>query len=122
MEAATKQHTGKAPDEDLPGDNGAEGRTDEVVQLSIQGDNDLSSRVGGRKPDEATIRLQGGELQMGKTQFDKGQRVRLVVEGYIAEVHDKDIRDPKTSQVSSSKKKHILKIDHAEKVPLVEES
>src|SRR4051794_36192694 len=106
MEGSTatkpKEHEGRAPEEALPGDEGAEGRGDEVTQLSIQGDNDLTARVGGRRPDEGVIVLQGGEIKMGKTQFDKGQRVRIVVEGFVAEIHDKDIRDPKTRQVAQS--------------------
>jgi hypothetical protein len=116
-----KEHTGRAPDEPLPGDEGAEDRHDEVTQLSIEGDADLSARVGGRRPDEAVIVLQGGEVKMGKTQFDKGQRVRIVSEGYIAEVHDKDIRDPKTGGIASTKKKHVLKVDKMERVPIVDE-
>lgn len=124
MEAATaaRKHQGKAPDEPLPGDDGAPEGGEEVTQLSIQGDADLSARVGGRRPDEAVIVIQGGEIKMGKSQFDKGQRVRLVVEGYIAEIHDKDIRDPKTRQVAQSIKRHVLKADHLEKVPIVDEA
>jgi hypothetical protein len=119
---ATREHTGKAgTEENLPGDEGAQDRQEEVTQLSIQGDADLTARVGGRRPDEGVIVLQGGEIKMGKTQFDKGQRVRIVAEGFIAEVHDKDIRDPKTRQVAQSVKKHVLKVDHMEKVPLLDE-
>lgn len=126
MEAATAARKGEgraSTDEDLPGDNGAEGReAEEVTQLSIQGDADLTSRIGGRKPDEAVIVLRGGEIKMGKTQFDKGQRARIVVEGRIAEVHDVDHTDGKTGQVTHTVKKHVLKIDHMEKMPIVDEA
>lgn len=118
---ATREHEGRAPEEPLPGDEGAEDRNEEVTQLSIEGDADLTSKVGGRRPDEAVIVLQGGEVKMGKTQFSKGQRVRIVSEGYIAEVHDKDIRDPKTGAIASTKKKHVLKVDKMERVPIVDE-
>lgn len=118
---ATREHEGRAPEEALPGDEGVEDRGEEVTQLSIEGDADLTSKVGGRRPDEAVIVLQGGEVKMGKTQFSKGQRVRIVSEGYIAEVHDKDIRDPKTGAIASTKKKHVLKVDKMERVPIVDE-
>jgi hypothetical protein len=119
---ATREHAGSADvDENLPGDEGVEDRGEEVTQLSIEGDSDLTSKVGGRRPDEAVIVLQGGEVKMGKTQFSKGQRVRIVSEGYIAEVHDKDIRDPKTGAIASTKKKHVLKVDKMERVPIVDE-
>lgn len=113
-----REHSGRAPDEALPGDEGA---PEQVEQLSIEGDGNLTATVGGRRPDEAVLTIQGGEIKMGKGQFDKGQRVRLVVEGYVAEIHSKDVRDPKTGQIAKSKKKHVVKADFMERVPLLED-
>lgn len=115
---------GGAPEHELPGDGEAKGdpgEAQEVTQLSIEGDADLTSKVGGRKPDEAVIVLQGGQIKMGKSQFDKDTRVRLVVEGYLDEVATKNHRDAKTGQIHATKKRHVLRIDHMEKVPLLDE-
>lgn len=112
MEAATAERP-KTNDEEQQLEDG-----DEVVQLSIEGDGDLSLTVGGKNADIATISFAGGEITMPKGQFKKGQRVAVLLVGPIAEVHAIDIRDPKTKDVVKVKRKHVLKPDDVRRVAL----
>lgn len=98
---------------------GGEEQGEEVVQLSIAGDENLSLTVGGMKPNEATLLFRGGEIQIAnKTQFKKGQRVAVVLVGDITEVTNKDLKDPKTKRYTKSKKIHVLTADDVRRVPL----
>ena len=98
-------------------DEGDQG--EEVVQLSIAGDENLSLTVGGMKPNEATLAFSGGEIQIaGNTQFKKGQRLAILLVGDILEVRNKDLKDPKTKKYTKSKKIHVLTHDDVRRVPL----
>jgi hypothetical protein len=99
---------------ELPGEGEGE-QADEVTQLSIQGDRDVTmSVVGGRKADQSTLVIRGGEITVSGA-VKKGDRVRIVLEGPIAETHFVDIRDPKTGDVRATKRKHVLKPDFIER-------
>lgn len=89
---------------------------DEVVQLSIEGDGDLTLTIGGSKPDEATLNFGGGEIRLGAGQFKAGQRVAVMLVGPIAEVAVAHIRDPKTGDIAKVKRKHLLKPDTVKRV------
>lgn len=106
--------------EPAPGEAADEQPTDDedvVTQLSIEGDADLGLAVGGKKPDKSVVLVAGGEISLDG-QFAKGQRVRIVFEGPVAEVHLIDIRDSKTGDVTATKRKHVMKPDTIEKVAL----
>lgn len=109
--------TPEQPEHEPEPGEGEEEQAPDATQLSIEGDADLSHRVGGRKPDQASLVIQGGEIKM-RGQFEKGQRVRVVYEGYIREVHSIDLVDSKTGQVEATKRKHVLKPDHVSKEAL----
>jgi hypothetical protein len=113
-DAEAVRAAGGTPDPDLPGEG--EDAADEVItQLSIAGDADVQlSTVGGRKPDQSTLTVKGGEITVAGA-VKKGQRVRIVLEGPIAETHFIDIRDSKTGDVSATKRKHVLKPDFIER-------
>jgi hypothetical protein len=98
------------------GDDEAGAEPDEVIQLSIEGDGDLTLTIGGGKPDEATLSFGGGEIKLGAGQFKAGQRVAVMLVGPIAEVAVAHIRDPKTGDVAKVKRKHVLKPDVVKRV------
>jgi hypothetical protein len=89
---------------------------EEVVQLSVEGDGDLTLTVGGSKPDEATLNFGGGEIKMGAGQFKAGQRVAILLVGPIVEVAVRHKRDPKTHDLTNVKRKHLLEPDTVKRV------
>jgi hypothetical protein len=106
---------GAAPPEELPGEAPDEQAPEDVTQLSIEGDADVTMNVvGGRKADQSTLTISGGEIKVAGA-MKKGDRVRVVLEGPIAETHFIDIRDPKTREVAATKRKHVLKPDTIER-------
>ena len=77
-------------------------------QPPLSGDlQQLSLMAGGEAPDSATIHLRGGALPL-EGEFEKGQRVRLVVETVIGEVHFVDKHD-KFGNVIGTERKHVAK-------------
>lgn len=89
---------------------------EEVVQLSIDGDGDLSLTIGGSKPDEATLSFGGGEIQVRKGQFKPGQRVAIMLVGPVVEAAIRHKRDPKTGQLTNVKRKHTMQPDQVRRV------
>lgn len=121
MATATEDHV--ATPEEIDARDGEDGgkpqEAEEIVQMSIQGDENLSLTVGGLKPNEATLQFSGGEIQIAnKTQFKKGQRVAILIVGDVNEVRNKDLKDPKTKKYTKSKKIHVLTHDDVRRVPL----
>lgn len=109
MEAAT------APPQDAEAEAEAE-REEDDQELTIEGDQQqMSLNVGGRKPTVSSLTLQGGEVKMSG-QFEKGTRVRFIVEGVIDEVATRDHRDRKTGMVTAVKRSHKLTIEKIEKL------
>lgn len=89
---------------------------EEITQLSIDGDGDLTLTIGGSKPDEATINFAGGEVKMGAGQFKSGQRVAVLLVGPVDEIAVRNFRDPKTGQIVKVKRKHILIPDDVRRI------
>jgi hypothetical protein len=73
--------------------------------------------LGGRQPDQSTLVIAGGEITVAGA-VKKGDRMRVVLEGPVTELHVIDIRDPKTGDVAKTKRKHTMKPDFIERVPL----
>lgn len=97
-------------------DGGEDLEPDEVIQLSIDGDGDLTLTVGGAKPDEASVTFGGGEIKLGKGQFKKGQRVAIMLVGPIVEVGTRDMYDRKTNTVAKVKRKHLMVPDTVRRI------
>jgi hypothetical protein len=89
---------------------------DEVIQLSIDGDGDLTLTVGGAKPDEAVLTFGGGEIKLGKGQFKKGQRVAIMLVGPVVEVGNRDMYDRKTNTIAKVKRKHLMVPDTVRRI------
>lgn len=84
-------------------------------ELIIDVGNQLSMVPGGRKADQSTLTLQGGEVAV-EGQFSKGERVKFEVEGVVSEITFTDLMDRKTGDVTATKRKHVLKLDGIKKV------
>lgn len=79
----------------------------EPAEPPMQGDYQLSLLVGGREPESSSIHLRGGALPL-EGQFEKGDRVRIVVECVVAEVHFIDRLDDH-GNVIGSERKHVAR-------------
>src|SRR5262245_26973844 len=118
MEAATAAppSSNGEPPEDLPGEAPDE-QAPEATQLSIEGDADVKLHiVGGRAPDQCTLRIDGGEIRV-EGAVKKGDRVRLLVEGSIRQTHFIDLVDSKTREVVGTKRKHVMVPDAIARFP-----
>lgn len=102
----------------LPGEDPDDQAPEDVVQLSITGDADLRISPGGRKPDQATVTIRGGEIELASGAFEMGQRLAIVVEGIVDEETTRNLRDRKTGQLTGTKRKFALITDRVAKVPL----
>lgn len=97
------------------GENPEADAEEDLTQLSIEGDADIKlGSIGGRKPDQSTLIIRGGEIHVGG-RLKKGQRVRIVLEGPVTGEHYDDLKDPKTGGIRSTKVKHIMKPDYIQR-------
>jgi len=88
----------REPDED-GGDDGYPG------DLAIEGTSQLSFSVGGRSPTVSKLTVQGGAIEI-EGQFEKGQRLAIMVEVEVREVAFRDQVDPKTGTTIGCSRKH----------------
>lgn len=110
----------RTPDTDPPVDEpDLEGQTaDEqaVPDLVIEASGQLGLKIGGRKPDEAVVKLRGGSIHLPEGQFEKGEYANILCKVRCAEVHLVDKIDRRTGDIVTTTRRHILKIEHVEKV------
>lgn len=83
---------------------------EEKTTLVIEAGGQISLVVGGRKADQSTLVLRGGEVTV-EGQFEKGSRLRFEVEGVVSQITFTDLMDHKTGEVTGTKRKHVLKLD-----------
>lgn len=101
------------PPADLPhgeGDNDPEPEASKPKDepLGIIGDRELGLKVGGRKPDSATLHLKGGKIELRGpkgSQFDRGDRFLTVSTLQITGDNDQDTIVKDSGEVSSTSKK-----------------
>ena len=81
---------------------------EEAPEPSIEGTAQLSMNVGGMRPTVASMKLRGGSIPV-EGEFKKGDRLTLVVEVSVDEIHfvDKKDNDGRPVQVE---RRHISKI------------
>ena len=105
--------TDAEPDADLEG----EGNDEQAIpELVVEGDGQLTLKVGGRKPDKSTVKLRGGSISIPRGQFEKGDTVNLLVKVTCSEVHLVDKRDNTTGEVVETERRQIMKITGVERV------
>lgn len=101
------------PDADLEGESETE---QAVPDLVIEASGQLGLKIGGRKPDAAQVKLRGGSIDLRQGQFEKGEYANILCKVRCAEVHLVDKIDRSTGDVTDTIRRHILKIEHVEKV------
>lgn len=91
------------------GEGGAEDE-EEPDKLAITGDRELGLKVGGRKPDSATLHLKGGKIELTGpkgSQFDRGDRFLTVSTLQVTGDDDKDTIVKHSGEVTSTSKKQV---------------
>jgi hypothetical protein len=115
MEAATAPPATDPETPPLPGED-PDADAPEENELVVEGDQpQLSLAIGGKKATASSLSLQGGEVKIAG-QFDKGTRVRFMVEGTIDEVALRDHRDRKTGTITAVKRAHKFTIENIERI------
>jgi hypothetical protein len=79
------------------------------AELVIEAGGQVSLLVGGETPDQSTVVLRGGEVNVNG-EFEKGSRLKFEIEGVVSEITFTDLMDQKTGEVTGTKRKHVLKI------------
>lgn len=92
--------------EDIAANGGAE---EEERETYIEGARQLSLLAGGEEPTSSSMRLRGGSVPV-EGEFEKGDRMRLVVEVVVSEVHFVDVRDP-AGFVARTERRHVAKAE-----------
>lgn len=85
-------------------------------ELEVEGTGQLSLKVGGVKPEKATMKLRGGSIHVAQGQIEKGESINLLVKATCAEVHFVDKRDTATGEITGTERRQIMKITGVEKV------
>lgn len=97
------------PPAKLPGEGEREpGDDGEAEGLSIVGDRELGLKVGGRKPDSATLHLKGGKIELTGpkgSQFNRGDRFLTVTILQVTGDNDQDTIVKASGEVTSTSKK-----------------
>lgn len=107
------EHEGEQPKADLEGEGEGEQALPAII---LEGDGQLSLRVGGAKPDKATVKLRGGSIGIPQGQYEKGDTVNLMVKVKCAEVHFVDKTDGQTGEVTETERRHVFKISGVERI------
>lgn len=129
MEAGTMDPPSAAEEDELAARRNGNGGTDDGVPLEgegddavetheavvIPGDGQLSLSVGGEKPTVSKILIRGGQIPF-TGQMKKGEHVTITMELRCAEVHLIDKIDSNTREVTETVRKHVLKVEGAQKV------
>lgn len=104
-----------AQEPDLEGEGDGE-QGDKLFDLQLEGDKELNSKVGGRKPDKATVKLRGGSIIVPQGQYEKGDTVNVLVSLRCAELHFVDKIDNSTGEIVETERRQVMKITNVEKV------
>lgn len=99
---------------DLEGDGDDE--QGPLFELELEGDAKLDTKVGGKKPEKATVKLRGGSIGIPKGQYEKGDTVTMLVKVRCAEVHFVDKEDGTTGEIIETERRHIFKVKHTERI------
>lgn len=76
----------------------------EADQLSLAGFRPIGVKVGGNKPDSAVLKYKGGKLELGKSQFDRGDRFLTVDAWQVTGDNDQDTIVKLSGEVKSTSK------------------
>lgn len=105
---ANDNGNGAAPEGAVEHDTGGEAEEPDIVTLEIDGDGQLTLTVGGAKPEVSTVKLVGGKMDVAGGDFDKGQEIKLLIHGVVAEVAFIDTRD-QYGNISGTERRHKIR-------------
>lgn len=101
------------PDADL---EGQEAEEQAIPELEVEGEGQLSLKIGGRKPDSSEVKLRGGSIKVPKGQYEKGDVLNFLVKVRCTEIHAVDKMDNSTGDVVETVRRQIFKIQGVERV------
>lgn len=131
--AEQADQNGGAPEGDFPGEGdqarggdapeGESGDGEEtppaIPPLTLEGEGQLSLKVGGAKPNVSTVKMRGGSIAIegdDAGQFEIGQLVDLGIKGRVSEIQFVQKRNVQTGEVDVTERRHIMKIEAIERV------
>lgn len=91
------------PPAQLPDDGIDEEELEEEGQLFLLGEKELGLKVGGRKPDSASLKVKGGKIDLNG-QFDRGDRFPVVFDLQVTADKDDDSIETASGTVKGTKK------------------
>lgn len=121
MEAATEAPPApvEEPQPQDPGELEGEAAGEQApptIELEIEGDGQLSLRVGGRQPDVASVKLRGGSIRVPRGDYERGDTLDLLCKVRCCEVHFVDKIDGSTGEITETERRHVFKVVGVEKV------
>jgi hypothetical protein len=106
----------KPPEEPAADLEGEDAQEQAIPELEVEGDGQLSLKIGGRKPDSAEVKLRGGSIKVPKGQYEKGDVLNFLVKVRCTEIHAVDKIDNSTGEVVETVRRQIFKIQGVERV------
>jgi hypothetical protein len=97
--------TPPTPPADL-GNREPDPQPDDEVQdgLFLAGDYEIGKKVGGRRPDGAVLKLKGTKIELGESQFNRGDRLVTALTVQVTGDNDQDTIDKLSGTVKSTSK------------------
>jgi hypothetical protein len=116
-EGAEANGNGEAAREPLDGEHRDEGQQDskpKAPPIELEGQGQLSLKIGGRTPDKATAKLVGGKIAIPKGEYQPGEVIEAVVRLRVSKVGiTHKVNDGETIEVE---REHQFKMLQIEKV------
>jgi len=100
--------------EPLDGEHGDEQPKPKAPPIELEGQGQLSLKIGGREPDKATAKLVGGKIAIPKGEYQPGEVIEAVVRLRVSKVAiTHKVNDGETIEVE---REHQFKMLQIEKV------
>jgi len=105
---------GGAVEHDARGDGGFEPEPEgveeeqELLNLAIEGEGQLTLTVGGAKPEVSTVKLIGGKMDVSEGDFDKGAEIKLLIHARVSSVEFVDTYD-QYGNLSGTERRHKVR-------------
>lgn len=111
-DAGAVEHDARGGESDAggfePDAEGAGEEEQELLNLAIQGEGQLTLTVGGAKPEVSTVKLIGGKMDVSEGDFDKGAEIKLLIHARVSSVEFVDTYD-QYGNLSGTERRHKVR-------------